>query len=296
MLGSLSHPKAPGRLQDRKAAQTDDEHDASSGSGSDGPPEAAEANLSADGSDPRLFTMMQAMMTRLEALERTQKPPPVRATPPRTGMTSDEAMAQLRRPARTRAGTPAVSRAGPGLQAALRRAVTGSVPPNPLPPSASYDSDDPSEDGSQGADRDPMRPEGRAADVIMARVLRDHGSALNFVRNVEFKNLRNRHEARRVAQAIDAYRREGIDTSYEGTEILVRTLAGLYKSDQLGSPGILEQLEWAPPEDILPRSMLRRAIKDNKAQAKLRPTPKNTPAGAASKKDKNKGGAPAGGK
>ena len=78
------------------------------------------------------------------------------------------------------------------------------------------------------------------------------------------------HEARRTAQAIDAFRGEGVSPELEGMEILLRALAGLQLADQLGNAGILEELEWSPPEQVLPTAVIRTAIKDAERRDKYR--------------------------
>ena len=75
-------------------------------------------------------------------------------------------------------------------------------------------------------------------------------------------------------RSIDALLAEGVTPEFEGMEILVRTLAGLYKSDQLGLPSLLEELEWAPPEDILPREIFRVVAKDAARRVKQTVKPK----------------------
>ena len=131
--------------------------------------------------------------------------------------------------------------------------------------------------------------DGRIAEQVMASLLAHHRSALDYVRSVQFSNLRAGHEARRTAQALDALRREGVPLHFEGMEILVRNLCGVVEADKHGDPSLLEGLEWALPQDIVPRSVLRTVMKDAKRRNQLKPKSaprdpkKGGPRGAAGK-------------
>jgi hypothetical protein len=111
-----------------------------------------------------------------------------------------------------------------------------------------------------------------------------HRTVLDHVRAFDFKNSRSGHECRRAAQTIDALMDEGTRLSMTGMEILFRTVAGLMVADEYGDPTLLEGLEWAPPEAIVPRDILRTVMQDAKRRrdlvpkAKAGPTPAVTPA------------------
>ena len=119
----------------------------------------------------------------------------------------------------------------------------------------------------QSADK-PMGP------AILAKALKFHRSVLEYVLSLEFKNQRSFHECRRIAQAVDAFLAAGIDAKFLGMEHLLRNLAGLQIADQYKDPALLEELEWDPPQDIVPKSVLRTVIKDAERRKKyLSPSP-----------------------
>ncbi len=124
------------------------------------------------------------------------------------------------------------------------------------------------------------RADGPIAQRMLDRILKHHRSAYAFVLSVDFNNTRNMHEARRTAQAIDAFLRQGVTADFEGMEILVRNLAGLRKSDELRDPSILEEFEWAPPEDFVPRDIFRAVVKGAQRRAKYSRTTKPKPTGS----------------
>ncbi len=122
--------------------------------------------------------------------------------------------------------------------------------------------------------------DGPIAQRMLDRILKHHRSAYAFVLSVDFNNTRNMHEARRTAQAIDTFLRQGVTADFEGMEILVRNLAGLRKSDELRDPSILEEFEWAPPEDFVPRDIFRAVVKGAQRRAKYSRTTKPKPTGS----------------
>ena len=175
------------------------------------------------------------------------------------------------------------------LKEKLRASSSGSTP---FPPEGhgrrrSVDSDQGSDDeeSASAAAVKEAQADGRIAGDIMHRVLANHRSALDYVRSVDFGNLRASHEARRTAQAIDALMREGVPLSYEGMEILVRNMAGVVEADKHNDSAVLEGLEWALPQDIVPRAVLRTVMKDAKRRKQLKPAPRDN----KNNKNKNKG-------
>lgn len=142
-------------------------------------------------------------------------------------------------------------------------------------------------DDAEGARVTEAPGDGRIAEEVVSRMRANHRSALDYVWSLNFSNQRAGHEARRTAQALDALMREGVPLHLEGMEILVRNLAGVCEADKRGDPTVLEGLEWALPQDIVPRSVLRTVLKDAKRRNELKP--KNKPAPRPN--DKGKQGA-----
>ena len=66
-------------------------------------------------------------------------------------------------------------------------------------------------------------------------------------------------------------------------EALLRNLAGVCEADKMGDTAILEGLEWAPPQEIVPRTILRTVMKDVKRRNELK-AKKKKPAAADPKK------------
>ena len=98
-----------------------------------------------------------------------------------------------------------------------------------------------------------------------------------------------------MAQAIDAFRAEGVPDSAEGMEVLARTLHGLVMTDKYGDPTLLERFEWEPPEEVVPVSVLRVVMKDAQRQAKYKPKQDRQPQNprAPNPRANNPQGAPA---
>ena len=55
----------------------------------------------------------------------------------------------------------------------------------------------------------------------------------------------------------------------------MRTLAGLTVADDHGDQSLLEVIEYAPPQAMVPQDMLRVFLKDAKHRKKYRPKPTN---------------------
>lgn len=248
--------------------------------------------------DPSRADVKQALAAIMKRLDRMEGKS--RARPPATDATDlhgvIEKLAAMKPPRRRDAGrTPAASPKA-SMRDVLARALDTSrdAPSTHLAPTGGHSGDSSGSEDGGGSHRG-HRPreaepaDGRLAPVIMQNLLRAHATALDYVRRAEFKNLRSMHEARRTAQAIDAFGRSGVSLHEEGMEILVRNLAGLVQADRFGDPSLLEELEWAPPEDLLPRAVLRTVLKDSKRRAKYKP------GGGAGKKSSGAGGG-AGGK
>lgn len=187
------------------------------------------------------------------------------------------------RSARTPADAPSPTPAA--ADASIRDQLRGARSQTPFRLGGDHDDDDAVSDVGSEVGRIGVGEEapgdGRSAPAIMARLKASYRSAPEYVRSIQFNNARAGHEARRTAQALDALIREGVPLHYEGMEILVRNLAGICEADRLGDPAILEGIEWAPPQAIIPRQMLRTVIKDANRHSKLR-MPKKTKPPAAS--------------
>ena len=123
----------------------------------------------------------------------------------------------------------------------------------------------------------------RLAKQIMGNILRNYDSAGSYIRSLHFKKERNFHEARRLAQVIDSARSSNVDLSFDFMEMLLRNLAGICEVDKFNNPGLLEQIEFAPPQQLIPREFFRIFTKDAKRDADMRKaaTKKGTPGGGS---------------
>lgn len=109
----------------------------------------------------------------------------------------------------------------------------------------------------------------RLARGIMERILLDHRSCTEYVRFTTFKRSRNQHEARRIAQVLDQARRvASLDEIF--MEMLCRNLAGIIAVDLYNDPSLLEQIELAPPQELISRDHLRLFVKDAKRLTDLK--------------------------
>lgn len=246
----------------------------------------------------QVLQLLQGMNARLERLEKS----PAHGEPaPSAGPGLADAVAEVAsyrqgRPGGASSFTTRVPPAGPtsggSIKDQLRRRKTTPFPPQRQPlgfgdPYADRDSDD--DDVGRGGARDgELTGDGRLAEVLMSNLRANYNSALDYVRSVDFSNQRAAHEARRTAQAIDALLREGVPLHFEGMEILVRNLTGVVEADKLGESAVLTGMEWQPPQDIVPRSVLRTVLKDAKRRKELKP--KKTPKSEPASRDPKKGG------
>jgi hypothetical protein len=159
---------------------------------------------------------------------------------------------------------------GGGVLGELRAALPG----GPAPVSSPSSSDDDTPDDPPVPTQHSRRADDRIAGIIWRRMVQGgHRTALDYVRRYEFKNARSGHEARRVAQAIDALMSEKVSPAFLGMEILFRTLAGLQLADESADATLLDEMEWAPPEAIVPRDIFRTIVKDARRRRDLKPKP-----------------------
>jgi hypothetical protein len=127
----------------------------------------------------------------------------------------------------------------------------------------------------------------RLAPKLMKHVYdQDYRSMLDFVRRSDISNQRTYHEARRLAQSIDAFLKEGVTADFLGMEIAMRSLLGLVLADQTGNPALLEHLEWAPPKMPVSKDIYDSLVKTVHRAAKVKPraAPNNPKGGQGGKK------------
>ena len=138
---------------------------------------------------------------------------------------------------------------------------------------------------ARGKDKPP-----RLAQEIMHNILRNYESASSYVRSLQFKKERNFHEARRLAQVIDSARSVHTDLSLDFMEMLLRNFAGVCEVDKYNNPGLLEQIEYAPPQQLIPRDFFRAFAKDAKRDANMKKSSTTTDRGTPDG-DSTRGGA-----
>jgi hypothetical protein len=105
------------------------------------------------------------------------------------------------------------------------------------------------------------------------------GDPNKYAKELNCSNPKTSHEIRRLAQiAVFAVRdggRKFLDT--DAGECLIRNIMGLAKADELQQPSLMNEFEWKPPLEIVPREFLRVLVKDSSRNAKYRG--KKTPTG-----------------
>lgn len=122
------------------------------------------------------------------------------------------------------------------------------------------------------------------ASDIYQLIMANHHSATDFVmRGHDWRNTRSYHEARRQAQIFDKMLRDGVSLDCEGMEMLARNIAGLWVADEHQDATLLEVMEYAPPQRIIPPQVQRTLLKDAEKLKKLR--------GGSSKGGRGAGGA-----
>lgn len=73
-----------------------------------------------------------------------------------------------------------------------------------------------------------------------------HGSFRAWCRNVEWKVLRNKHEAATLAAALDLLLRDGVAAELDGMETLMRRLAALQLADATRQYTVIETMAYQP--------------------------------------------------
>jgi hypothetical protein len=235
--------------------------------------------------------MLRSMSARLDRLESAPRAE-VKSVGPDSGLAEAVASVASYRGGRPGGASTFASRSASAAVSAKEQ-LRSRVKPTPFPPRRSLGLDDDFDeagDDEEGASVDAAAPNGddRLAGVLMANIRANYRSALDYVRSIDFSNQRAGHEARRTAQAIDALLREGVPLHFDGMEILVRNLAGVVEADKSADPSVLTGMEWQPPQDIVPRSVLRTVLKDAKRRKELKPK-KPTPAPRDPKKNGQQG-------
>jgi hypothetical protein len=199
----------------------------------------------ATAADAALTASAQAATARL--LRQPPVAPVPWQSPPRPSM-QQSARPQLPLPATQNLATILRHAASSGA-AGLQRPSPGSTPP-----AATLQQDDFARE--------------RLASVLYAHI-RDtnHASCVEYVEKAKLDG-RPYHEARRLAQAIDAFIGEGVSLHTEGLEILLRALTGVVFSEQEGNKKLLDHVEWNPPGGSLPPKLAEAFIKVEARRAK----------------------------
>jgi hypothetical protein len=253
----------------------------------------------ADSDEPtreELLREMEKLQKRVRGLELAKPDVPGRAA-------AKAAMKSLAARGRARDSDHAPAGRGGGL---LRSVLARPGRDTPRPPSPRRhrrgssrgrrrrygDEESSSDSGYESERRSRRRDDGasyRDGDRVAARILRridemGFRTVSAYVRQQPISNERSRHEARRAAQAIDAFIKEGVSPDFLGMEILVRTVSGIIKADSDKNSRYLEQWEWQPPESILDRDMeqaLYRNVDRVMRLEKKRAPPSTNPSSAA---------------
>ena len=189
---------------------------------------------------------------------------------------------------------------GGGLAAVRRRPTT------PAPRDRTLDDDDDDEDDTGGIDarrgdeveREHARRVAAAATAVndldrpqaavaFAKVRRDYGSFTAWMaRRTTYTSSRNRHELRCLCTALDHLLAE-VPTSQPGIEVLVRRVNALDSIESGKGWSVARAIEAEADDSLLPRSVLRSALKEAALADKLE--------AAGKAKDKGKPAWPAAG-
>ena len=103
--------------------------------------------------------------------------------------------------------------------------------------------------------------EERIAPQVLSQVS-PYGSFKNWVRMVDWKKERNKHEAESLASAIDCFLNENVDLNSLGLEILLRRLNGVHLADTTNNWSVCSALQWSGPNNtLLPRTALTSAYR-----------------------------------
>ena len=259
-------------------------------------PTPSRAQARQGGSDiNEVLQLLKGMDARLRQLETSRTPdgPGADAGPRLAAAVAEVASYRGGRPGGSSSSAsrvPSGPTSGGSVKDQLRGRRTTPFPPHRRPlhfgdPYADRDSDD--EDAGRAGRDIELNGDGPIAEVLMSNIRANYNSALDYVRSIDFHNQRAAHEARRSAQAVDALLRQGVPLHYEGMEILVRNMTGVVEADKLNESAVLTGMEWQPPQDVVPRSILRTVLKDAKRRGKIKPRkpdPKNGDKGSGKPK------------
>lgn len=138
------------------------------------------------------------------------------------------------------------------------------------------DSEDEGAEEEEDKDDQPSKysSDSRIAAEVYRRTVAGWGSLTAFIRQNKWNSPRNFHEARRLVQiAESAIADVGLKyfLASEWGEMSMRNIAGISKSDEWNKPSLMEQFEWAPPQDIVPRDFLRMLVKDSARNDRMKP-------------------------
>ena len=173
------------------------------------------------------------------------------------------AIAALPKPTNLKANTNAP--VGQGILAQLQ-ANAGLEKPDESDESTDdiSDPDDPSaaSAATAAAAAAPSKKPARVAPSMLEQVSL-YGSVQSYVKTIEWKNARNRHECEAIAQAVDMLLKERVSKNSTGIEILLRRLSGVQLADHVGEWKVADSVAWNPQgNSLLPRDEVRRALKD----------------------------------
>ena len=207
----------------------------------------------------RVMAAISTLTTRMDSLENRA---------PLVSPRVERDRGRLASPGRT-PHRPAASEAS--ALGVLRSALAGASAASGVPPPRAGAGSDSDSDSDGEAAATPSE----VAVSFRANIRRCYSSVSAWVRSVDWANARHGHEARRIATAIDALEKDGVDLKFEGVQVLLTNLAALHSASEFSeSACMLEVMEWAPPEQAVPREFVRRAIKDAERLQKVKPRKK----------------------
>ena len=114
----------------------------------------------------------------------------------------------------------------------------------------------------------------RIADDVAKSVHKQSGTFVFWIKTIEWRSGRNRHEASVLAQGLDHMVEEGIVPSESNAmETFIRRLIGIHEVDQSRDWAVAKALAWEEHGSILPRSALRLALREAAIESKLQAAP-----------------------
>jgi hypothetical protein len=105
----------------------------------------------------------------------------------------------------------------------------------------------------------------RIATTAYDAMVDGYGCPTKWAKDYEFSNKRTANEVRRWAVAVKtAYRQYGrafLQTDLG--EVMLRNMVGLQKADEFGKPTLMNEFEWFPEVEVVPREFVRILVKDS---------------------------------